>query len=499
MPPRRNKRMRSRRPKLYEDVLLAIMDVCAPATIARLMRTCRMLYRAGPKRLLATNPYIGDTVSSDGSDCLLRSFCLFLMAERCSRFRYLPQLHVGVTWIAHREVANMFHECVLRMSHLEVLSFVADLDALLDCHPGLVDAFARLPRLKHLSISTRGKACFPMLKKMRSRLVSVSLRLWRDKDDDDLDPLPDMNPVTLLIHSKDTLQRLNCETWDAFRVFPRNPQYLAMRHLTIDCEVLPATKTLVRAYPNLTHLHINWTDLDSLTAMPEYLEGLERKHLENVQAQDRAGRWSALEEVEGSLEGIYAMGLTCKVERLLPRGVTQEADLIMLDRVVNMMCPTHLQLWTLAEYFGEGPCDIPSILRKAASVRLKSLDVDLDFHHDAHPDAPVAHYLAFLLETLRSLPALETVEIKISASRFITYSKDNSTKVFPNGTAGMYLRDFPLKAFADALLNMNPTLRSISLKLVGVRNPKGNGVTITRACGDIDAERIVSVSRIWEY
>ncbi|KAH9895571.1 hypothetical protein C8Q73DRAFT_789369 [Cubamyces lactineus] len=491
--------MRSRHPKLYEDVLLAIMDVCPPATISRLMRTCRMLYRAGPKRLLAASPYIGDSESPNGSDWFLRSFCLFLLAERCSRFRYLPQLQIGVTWIAHREVADMLHECVLRMSHLEVLSFVTDLDALLDCHPGLVDAFARLPRLKHLSVATRGKACFPMLRKMRSRLVSVSLRLWHDKDDDDLDPLPDMNPVTLLIHSKDTLQRLQCDTWDAFRVFAGSPQYLAMRHLMIDCEALPATTTLVRAYPNLTHLQINWTDLDSLTAMPQYLEALERKHLENVQAQNRAGRWAALEEVEGSLEAIYAMGLTCKVERLLPRGVTQEADLIMLDRVVNVMCPTHLQLWTLAEYFGEGPCDVPSILQKAVSMRLKSLDIDLDFQHNAHPDTPVAQYLAFLMETLRNLPVLETVQVKISTSRFIARNKDDPTKVFPNGTAGQYLRDFPLKAFASALLNMIPTLRSISLKLTDVRNPKGNGVTITRAGGDIDAERIVSVSRIWEY
>ncbi|KAI0326494.1 hypothetical protein GY45DRAFT_1258868 [Cubamyces sp. BRFM 1775] len=489
--------MRYRRPKLYEDVLLAIMDVCPPAAIARLMRTCRMLYQAGPKRLLATGPYIGDSESPDGSDWFLRSFCLFLLAERCSRFRYLSQLHIGVTWIAHREVADMFHECVLRMSHLEVLSFVADLGALLDYHPGFVDAFARLPRLKHLSISTRGKACYPMLKRMRPRLVSVSLRLWRDKDDDDLDRLPDMNPVTLFVHSKDTLERLKCDTWEAFRVFKGSPQYPAMRHLTIDCEVLPATTTLVRAYPNLTHLHINWTDLDSPAAMPQYLEALERRHLENVQAQNRMGRWSALEELEGSLEAIYAMGLTCNVERLLPRGVTQEADLIMLDRVVNVMCPTHLQLWTLAECFGEGPFGIPSILQKPASVRLKSLDIDLDFHHNAHPETPIAQYLALLIQTLRNLPALEMLEVKISASRFVKRSEGNPTKAFPNGSAGTYLRDFPLKAYADSLLNMVHSLRSISLQLSGLPNPKGNGVTITRASWD--AERVVSVSRLWEY
>ncbi|KAI0643481.1 hypothetical protein C8Q79DRAFT_979227 [Trametes meyenii] len=477
-------------PTLYADVLLSIMEVSPTHVAATLMRTCRTLYHEGPKWILAEGHFIRD--SPGETDRFLRSFCLFLLAEHGSRFQYLRQIYFGVSWISNQDVAEMLVQCVRQMTHLEVLVFVVDLDALLDAHPGLVDAFCELSAVKHLQVSTRGKKCFPFLKKTRAQLVSAELRIWQDEDDDALDPTPDLNPISLLFNSRETLQSLVCENWDRHHFPSGSVQYPAMKRLVITCEEIPRTAALVLAYPNLSHLTVMWDDLDLPSDTTLFLNALNAKRLTNVHSQANFLRgWKKLDEVTGPIEALFALGLDCRVDKLIPQhGVRREADLIMLQLLIESVRPTYLRLDTLAEYFDERPFDIPDTFSKPEAAELRSIDINLSFKDDAPPDAPIEEYMAFLLHAVRNLP-LENLSIEIDGEQFTERDEEDPSIVGPTGSAGLYLHDFNFLGLAQGFLDVMPTLRKIKMELTGVWNPGGNTVRITRT--DTEGERTVTV------
>lgn len=382
---------RLRSPALHVDILLDIMDVSSRSTVAALMRTCRDLYYEGPRRILGGGPYVRD--SPGDTDAFLRSFCLFLLAERGTRFRYLRQIYFVVWWIKNKDVADMLYECVKKMSHLEVLVFVIDLDAMLDVHPGLGDAFAELRTVKHLEVSSTGKKCYNMLRNMRSPLVSVQLKLWQEDEDDELPATPDLNPIALLAHSRETLQHLQCEAWDRHRFPAGSPIYPAMRNLTLDCEELPIAAALVQAYPELSHLSLGWVNYDLPSDTAALVNLLDVKRTENLRAQRGIRGWQKLNEVSGSIGALFALGLCCPVEKLLPNEVKSDADLIMLAVLLEHTRPVHLRLNTLGAFFDERPFDLPATLHKDGGSALRTLDIAIGHSEDVSHDAPIEEYL----------------------------------------------------------------------------------------------------------
>ncbi|EIW52501.1 uncharacterized protein TRAVEDRAFT_52945 [Trametes versicolor FP-101664 SS1] len=480
--------MAARSPTLHVDILLDIMDVSSTSTVAVLMRTCRALYYAGPRYVLKDGPFVRD--SPGDTDAFLRSFCLFLLAERGIRFRYLRQIYFGVWWIQNKDVADMLYECVKKMTHLEVLVFVIDLDAMLDVHPGLGDAFAELRTVKHLEVSSTGKKCYSMLRSMRSQLVDVQLKLWQEDEDDELPATPDLNPVTLLAHSRESLQRLQCEAWDCHRFPAGSPIYPAMRNLTLDCEELPTTAALVQAYPELSHLTLRWADYDLPSDTAALVNLLEAKRTGNLRAQRGIRGWQKLNEVSGSMGALFALGLCCHVENLLPNEVKSDADLVMLAVLLEHTRPAYLRLNTLGAFFDERPFDLPATLHKDGASALRTLDIAIEHSEDVSHDAPVEDYLAFLLHTVRGL-RLEKLSVTFDGSPFVKPDEDDPNYIVANGEAGRYLHNLNLPALVGGFLTVLPDMKSIKMELKGLWNPDGNSVEITRA--DTNGERSVVI------
>lgn len=363
--------------RLPTDVMLEIMDASPSPTIASLMQTCWTLYHEGPKRILVECPHIKDSPG----DALLRSFCLFLLAEHGTRFPYLRKIRFDM--VAQKEdVAAMLYECIKKMTHLEVLIFDVDLDALLDCHPRYAAAFSDLRTIKRLKVAAGGPDCFAMLKNMRSQLVSVELQMWDATTTRDLTLEQDLNPVTLLEHSSGSLERLECERWYPIQFHSGNPHYPAMRRLTLDNESVPSRAALVQAYPNLTHLYFRWVDFE-IPVDEDSWEVMLSDAFEANSATPFSLGWTELEEVRGTTGIIWALALRCRVRRLDLSSVRNHGDRVMLSSLLRRTHPTHLGLATAGAFFDEEIQDsMQEIFSQEGVSGLRSLDLWLDFDPD---------------------------------------------------------------------------------------------------------------------
>ncbi len=364
-------------PRLPIDVMLEIMDVSPTPTVATLMKTCRKLYHEGPKRIFAECPHIEDSPG----DALLRSFCLFLLAEHGTRFPYLRKIRFDMV-AQEEDVVAMLYDCIKKMTHLEVLIFDVDLDALLDCHPKYAAAFSDLRTIKHLEVAAGGPDCFDMLKNMRSQLVNVELQMWDTTNTRDLTLEQDLNPVTLLEHSSGTLERLKCERWYPIRFHSGNPRYPAMRRLTLDNESVPSRAALVQVYPNLTHLYFRWVDFE-IPVDEDSWEVMLSEAFEANSATPFSLSWTELEEVRGTTGIIWALALRCRVRRLDLSNVRNHGDRVMLSSLLRRTHPTHLGLATAGAFFDEEIEDsMKQIFSQEAASGLRSLDLRLDFDPD---------------------------------------------------------------------------------------------------------------------
>ncbi|KAL1941027.1 hypothetical protein VTO73DRAFT_7663 [Trametes versicolor] len=397
--------------------------------------------------------------------------------------------------VAQKEdVAAMLYECIKKMTHLEVLIFDVNLDALLDCHPRYAAAFSDLRTIKRLKVAAGGPGCFAMLKNMRSQLVSVELQMWHATTTRDLTLEQDLNPVTLLEHSSGTLERLECERWYPIQFHSGNPHYPAMRRLTLDNESVPSRAALVQAYPNLTHLYFHWVDFE-IPVDEDSWEVMLSEAFEASSATPFSLSWTELEEVRGTTGIIWALALRCRVRRLDLNTVRNHGDRVMLSSLLRRTHPTHLGLATAGAFFDEEIQDsMQEIFSQEGASGLRSLDLWLDFDPDDLLDIP--EYMEYVQYTVTQLQ-LEELSLHISGTHFAEYDRDDPNIVRPFGASGVYLRDLDLRALANAFMDGMHTLKKMRAKVsstVRIEIPvELNDILITRTSAE--AERRVVMGK----
>lgn len=164
------------------DVLLVVMELSCPRTIAALMRTCRALYRdsKGPRLLLRNGAALA-------TDIDILSFSAFMFASVPSgRFRHLRSLTVskgGFSDDAVRVLASIVTHADLRLDSLalvdaeEVLSSGSPIWTGDEQAPrsALWDAFSWLPTLKHIKMTSIDERAHRLLDYLPNTLVSAML------------------------------------------------------------------------------------------------------------------------------------------------------------------------------------------------------------------------------------------------------------------------------------------------------------------------------------
>ena len=194
---------------LVNDVLVSLMELAPTSTISSLMRTCRHLYRSGPRYIL------GKGVIVEGERTLL-SFLAFASVENGTRLKHLKELIFLAFHISY-PAANALSAFLTRSLNsivLEVLR-IEDAEALLSAgSPPLSNAFAKLKTVKILALTGIGKHGASFLRSMESKLEDAHLTMLDESSASDTDGADetqeeddpdDRNGIRLLHGSQDTL------------------------------------------------------------------------------------------------------------------------------------------------------------------------------------------------------------------------------------------------------------------------------------------------------
>ncbi len=233
------------------------------------------------------------------------------------------------------------------------------LEPLLDAHPPLSQAIAKLTSIEKICFFRVGKRSMEMVHSMQSRLATVYL-----------DPVGSFrelfsktahgNAVMLLRQFAGSLRDVHLAALGATTApGPEGdrdaaPRYPLLSALTLNGIPSPTTWHYVRAFPNLKTLSIAADVTERSEA--EDVGFAEFRRRNGVQLRER-GCWDALDAFEGSIVMLWLLGLPCPV-RDLAICVDEEvehtdADVVLADMLREALRParpTRLDL-TFAYHF----------------------------------------------------------------------------------------------------------------------------------------------------
>ncbi|KAI0349619.1 hypothetical protein OH77DRAFT_1221314 [Trametes cingulata] len=467
-------------PSLNYDVLLGVLEASSVKDVCRLMRTCRFFYTAGPKLLLR------ETVCLDTEE-RLRKFLAFLRVQPDKRFKLLNSLDLSfcnLSELASLELADALPLMLnLRSLHLEMGDYV------LVSHSCLVAAFAALTSIRDLRMSYVGELSVTMLRNLQSTLVHVHLDFlgYVEAFFEELpyEDWPLHHPAVLLSKSMATLQGIKSYRWwmhdderpDPSLVFPE------MRRLDLEGTLLPLTMVFINSYPNLTHLYFTTED-DEMGPRyaAERTEEYQDRHRFNVREQNSAKHsWNRLETFQGSLLGLYVLGLTCPIEEISFSDIHEYVP-DMLKTMLGYARPRSLEFHGWPGQLSTPAASVCDVFRSEASSRLQSLSFQAALGQD-EDDVDVAGILEGLLLSLQHSP-LQQLKLIVDVTSLDPRPEEGSRERLhrrdpapPRGDEDEYPLKFAersannldmedyLRRFAKA----TPSLRHAMLRMVGPR------------------------------
>ena len=287
--------------RLNFDVLLVILSLIEDRPVmAKLMRTCRTLQRAGVPYLLEGGINIRNSKG-------LASLCHFMLNKNPPRFLHLRHLILD-PWVLMTPTEGPFANVDVVVSffknagQLETLELSMCDDIFVDSR--ISQAISSLSNIRQFKTFFMTVPVYQMLCKFHSPLT----KLDAGYGDTDMDPC---DPVHLFQHFKNSLQELHVH-WVVFEssdiLYPRLTTLSAKHCAEVD------VGCMFRAFPNLRDFTLRMADED------DSMEDLdvEDSRQENVVAQ-AAGTWEALERLRGTLLGLYLLAIRSKVKRLCVR------------------------------------------------------------------------------------------------------------------------------------------------------------------------------------
>ncbi|EJF57091.1 hypothetical protein DICSQDRAFT_129674 [Dichomitus squalens LYAD-421 SS1] len=182
---------------------------------------------------------------------------------------------------------------------------------LLSPHLPLAFVIASLTTLKRIFLEGFGRNCGSMIRRMQSALLDVKLfREGKNCREGIEFPLlhPDNDPILLLQPFHLTLQSFRTD-------LPIHAlhglRYLNMTTLNLGNIEKPAVSIYVAAFPNLLRLAISFRTTDVLHPSGES----DNRRL-SIAQQVQYDTWRSLDKVEGELDDLYMLGLTCPVNEV---------------------------------------------------------------------------------------------------------------------------------------------------------------------------------------
>ena len=377
--------------RLPFDILLIIMEASPRCTTAKMMRTCHALRDAGAKLLF-------DGGVSLTTERRIISFVQFVRADQDSRFQRLRVLEISAgelpVWaaddlwwfITHPSLA--LDSLALREADSILKSHISPSEPNTggDPYETLVIAFAQLRTIRHLTIGQCGQRASTLIRTICSPLKTISIDFPSDGRINE-DEAESRNPIVLLANHAATLEEISGSNF-AMRlqqvlyraVFPS----VRTIHATFDAALCPRTSAYTAAFPNLTHFCIAFVDhapTPRWTEFPPATRELRRRFWNHRSLEGLAPMpvWTKLEEVEGTVLDVLALGLACQVHRvrligtILPRSPEcQCVSLILDDTLPDCLAITIAGASTFGDTMG-------SLLRRPSAQQLRALEVKLIF------------------------------------------------------------------------------------------------------------------------
>ncbi|KAI0789755.1 hypothetical protein C8Q75DRAFT_764776 [Abortiporus biennis] len=385
---------------LDHDVLAVIMkDLKTRQTLLPLMKTCRTLYQTGLPYLLGL-PLIFSVQPSHRK--FNEDFRRYIRSHP-SYTEYIKVVSI-YTYIEDECIFDLLSLILKDACRLESLG--VNLDIKKETRAKLLAPHSSISSLRYLSLENVDEPERNMLKTFNAPLDGLLLTFAATIHDDNL-----LNPIPLLHNFSKSLRFLmtSFASW-TYQESGETTILPNVRILNIiDCGV-PNSTTIIRAFPNLSHLAIVEESLDI------DVEELARLRSSNVEGSSGLRPWSILEEVRAKdISLLYALGLTCKVNRMVleycPSSNSQmkEAQVVLSD-----MRPTILNISFFSEAFLGVPAEY--MAHMFAYGELTHLSLKLYFDESENGDDMDTGILR-AIETIRRATKLEYLNLAIRWSR----------------------------------------------------------------------------------
>ncbi|KAH9851177.1 hypothetical protein C2E23DRAFT_243918 [Lenzites betulinus] len=350
----------SGKPPLNDDILVEVLHhIQRQSDVARMMRTCKILWQSGAKALLAHGVVVTNPPS-------LGSFCTFMLSNIAARAPHLRQFHFDMPFVLKkwlwgsdwskvrdedekyeymplyedededemhsltflpRAFAGMLAQVLHKTVNLQDLTIVScERLITLDNNAKFSEAIIALRHLRRFRMESVGVATAEVLKAMASPLVELHLGYFWDGC------IPSAGLFSLAEHHASTLEKLSAEDFSLDKkvttTFPR-VRALALR----DCSIEGIT-VLHEAFPGLRSLEVSGT-----TA--RYYDNGRARGLERTQP------WGELDRLCGDTDSLYVLGRCPRAQTLevtVCRFEPWEGRCHRLDTVISETRPTRLVL-----------------------------------------------------------------------------------------------------------------------------------------------------------
>ncbi|CDO72657.1 hypothetical protein BN946_scf184985.g76 [Trametes cinnabarina] len=461
------------------DLLLMILRICSPQTIAILMRTYRAVYEAaeGPRLLLRG----GVSLSSSKE---LISFYKFMSAHNASnRFHHLRRLTISKGSFspeANTALSDLFAHPLFRLESLTLHNaeniFAAAMDHAkqpesLFAEPPLLSALRKIRTLRRLAVDELDENAHALLLSLPPTLRSISLDmdsssfLWSALGHPD-----DRNPIVLLVSQADTLETLEGSGFDLCSdhvvydvVYPRVRRIRA----SYRSRSMPGTAAYAHAYPNVEHLALTRSPpcpAESIVADPYHMYEIRAIRAANRDDQVNYGSWRHLRVVEGSVTDVYMLGLVCRVPELRLRGDVTVHSCDLMEEVLCDVKPEIVSCTVVGGHLFEPDGVMSAMFARPEAQHLQALRMEVCLtpcEESSDIDRLVEDILqALMYLPLRKLALTVNYGLVLDARRrrFRPYSSDK----FP---AESRLESFDPEAIAASFQNNLSCLTEVTIKL----------------------------------
>ena len=411
-------------PTLHTDILIEIVNHVPDDHAARfLLVGSRVLYNQAILKTLKRIT-LRHSKSIDGFLSVLAS----PLSHGRSRYHAVRAIQFGYLKSLQSVTKDRLVDAISQLEHLRELS-IPFAEELLRDFPALPSALSNLLSIQSVSATHVGVRFCRMLKKMKSRLVSISMNFFLCFDVGDYNTMYDHlapnryaahHPVMFLSHMSDSLKELriiHCH----IKLYERNidDALLTLAHVYPNMRILdirerarstlryfPRVLPYVCALPNLVEIHMeSELEIDTDEGSPHQRQANSIRALNEADLLHSGRFWERLNRFVGPLSHLYMLGPVGSIAQIqLTSRIKARTDLRMLAACVDSVRPTHLKLKGYSRLFAHTedasgtPGSLADILRRPGAEGIQSLVVDISLSHywadDRDPrDIDIAHQL----------------------------------------------------------------------------------------------------------